>query len=56
MIHPTALFVHLQYDTLGSPQSCSLRALTATVVRTTALSLSLVGAMRMTALTPIVAP
>lgn len=43
MIHPTALFVHLQYDTLESPQSCSLHALTVTVVRTTALPLSLVG-------------
>src|SRR5262249_20629969 len=43
MPHPTILFVHLQYDAPDSPQSCALRALAATVVRTTAPPLYLVG-------------
>jgi hypothetical protein len=43
MPHTTILFVHLQYDALDSPQSRALRALAATVVRTTAPPLYLVG-------------
>ena len=43
MSHNTILFVHLQYDAPDSPQSRALRALAATVVRTTAPPLYLVG-------------
>jgi hypothetical protein len=43
MPHTTILFVHLQYDAPDSPQSRALRALAASVVRTTAPPLYLVG-------------
>jgi hypothetical protein len=43
MPHTTILFVHLQYDAPDSPQSRALRALAATVVRTMAPPLYLVG-------------
>src|SRR5262245_24700043 len=43
MLHNTILFVHLQYDAPDSPQSRALRVLAATVVRTTAPPLYLVG-------------
>jgi nucleotide-binding universal stress UspA family protein len=43
MPHTTILFVHLQYDAPDSPQSRALRTLAATVVRTTAPPLYLVG-------------
>ena len=43
MLHPTILFVHLQYDAPNSPQSCALRALAAAVVHSTASPLYLVG-------------
>ena len=43
MPHTTILFVHLQYDAPDSPQSRALRALAATVVRTTTPPLYLVG-------------
>jgi nucleotide-binding universal stress UspA family protein len=43
MPHTTILFVHLQYDAPNSPQSCALRALAATIARTSAPPLYLVG-------------
>jgi len=43
MPHTTVLFVHLQYDAPDSPQSRALRALAATIARTSAPPLYLVG-------------
>ena len=43
MPHTTVLFVHLQYDAPDRPQSCALRALAATIARTSAPPLYLVG-------------
>jgi|SRR5438093_1565596 len=43
MPHTTILFVHLQYDAPNSPQSRALHALAATVARTSAPPLYLVG-------------
>jgi hypothetical protein len=51
MPHTTVLFVHLQYDAPDSPQSCALRALAATIARTSAPPLIWSGATRMTTLT-----
>jgi hypothetical protein len=56
MPHTTILFVHLQYDAPDSPQSRALRALAATVVRTTAPPLYLVGGYAYETLTPTVSP